>query len=67
MIKKRMLAHHATRARIKKRRAKRLVCRAFLERMRMIRVPPNVKIVAKDNIKAYRATTRVWIAKWANT
>jgi hypothetical protein len=66
-IKTRLRAPHATRATIKKRRAKRRVCLAFLECMKMIRVRSNAKLVAKDNIKAYRATTRVWIAQLANT
>jgi hypothetical protein len=67
MIQKRMLVHHATRVFIKKIRAKRHACRAFLERMKTIRVRPNAMLVTKDNIKMYRATTRVWIARSANT
>ena len=67
MIQTLLRARHANRATFKKIRAKLPVCRAFPERMKMIRVQPNAKIVAKDNIKAYRATTRVWIAQLANT
>jgi hypothetical protein len=59
MIQKRMLVHHATRACIKQIRAKRLVCRAFLERMKTIPVQPNVKSAALGNTKMHRATTRV--------
>ena len=59
MIQKRMLVHHATRACIKQIRAKRLVCRAFLERMKTILVQPNVKSAALGNTKMHRATTRV--------
>ena len=59
MTQKRMLVHHATRARIKKMRAKRLVCRAFLERMKTIPVQPNVKSAALGNTKMYPAMTLV--------
>ena len=62
-----LLADRAQVAIIKQFRAKRLVCRAFLARMRMRLDQPNVKIAAKDNIKAYRATTRVWIAQQVDT
>ena len=56
MIQKRILVHHATRACIKQIRAKRLVCRAFLERMKIELVHQNVKIAALDNIKMHLAT-----------
>jgi hypothetical protein len=44
---------------IKKNRAKHLVCRAFLERMKTIPVQPNVKSAALGNTKMYRAMTLV--------
>ena len=66
-IQTRLRARHANRATFKKIRAKRLVCRAFLARMKMILVRPTVKIAALDNIKMYRATILVWIAQSANT
>ena len=62
-----MRAHHAKVAIIKQLRAKRLVCRAFLARMKTTLVQQNVKIARKDNTKMYLAMTLVWIAKWANT
>ena len=62
MIQSRLRARPAKVALIKTKMAKRLVCRAFLARMKMILVRPNVKSAALDNIKMYRATTRVWVA-----
>ena len=62
-----LLAHRAQVAIIKQFRAKLLVCRAFLARMRMRLDQPNVKIAALDNTKTHLAMTRVWIAKLANT
>ena len=60
-------AHHAKVAIINQARVKRLVCRAFLARMKTLPVLPNVKIAASGNIKMHLAMIRVWIAKWANT
>jgi hypothetical protein len=62
-----ILARHATLGIIKKIRAKRLVCRAFLGRMKMILVRTLVKIAAKDNIKMRQVTKLAWIAKWVST
>ena len=52
-------AHHAKVAIIKLTRAKRLVCRAFLARMKTMPVQPNVKIAALGNTKMYLAMTLV--------
>ena len=54
-----MRAHHAKVAIIKQLRAKRLVCRAFLARMRMALVQQIVKIAALDNTKMRLAMKRV--------
>jgi hypothetical protein len=55
----RLRARHATRVTTKKNRAKRLVCRAFLERMKTILVQKHVKFVRSDNIKTHLAMKRV--------
>ena len=52
-------ARHANRGITNKRWAKRLVCRAFPARMKMIPVLPNVKNVALGNTKMHLAMTRV--------
>jgi hypothetical protein len=52
---------------IKQIQAKRLVCRAFQERMKIELVQQNVKIAPKDNIKVHRATKPVWVAKLGST
>jgi hypothetical protein len=59
-------ARHATLGIIKKIKAKRLVCRAFLGRMKTILVQQNVKIAALDNIKMYLAIHHVCHVTLAN-
>jgi hypothetical protein len=60
-------AHLAKVAIIKQLRAKRLVCLAFLARMKMTLVPQIAKIAALGNTKMHLAMERVWIAKWVGT
>jgi hypothetical protein len=57
MIRRLFLARHVIPAIINTFRAKRLVCRAYLARMKIELVHQNVKIAALDNIKMYLATT----------
>ena len=66
-IKTLLRARYATLAIIRRNWAKRLVCRAFLERMKMILVRTLVKLVVKDNINMHPATKLAWIAKWVST
>ena len=56
MIQTRLRARPAKVALIKTKMAKRLVCRAYLERMKIELVHQNVKIAALDNIKMHLAT-----------
>jgi hypothetical protein len=67
MIKTLLHARHATPGIIKKIRAKRLVYRAFLERMKTILVRTLVKIATLVNIKMHLAMKRVWIVVLDNT
>ena len=55
MIQTRLRARRAKVALIKTKMAKRLVCRAFLARMKMIRVQPNAKFAALGNTNMYPA------------
>ena len=59
MIQTRLRARPAKVALIKTKMAKRLVCRAFLARMKTIPVQPNAKIAALGNIKIHLAMIRV--------
>jgi hypothetical protein len=52
---------------IKRKKANLIVCRAFLEHLKMTRVQKLVKFVAKDNIKINPVMKPVWIAKWVGT
>jgi len=67
MMQRPILVRLVTRGTIKKIWARRRVCRAYREHMKMTLVRPNVKIAAKDNIKMHRVTKRVWLAKWVNS
>jgi hypothetical protein len=52
-------AHYAKVALIKTKEVKRLVCHAYLARMKTILVQPIVNSAALDNTKMYLATTLV--------
>ena len=67
MIQTLLRAHCAKLAIIKQVRAKHLVYRAYLARMKTIPGPPNVKIAAVGSIKMHLAMIRVWIAQQAGT
>jgi hypothetical protein len=58
-ISTRLLVHRVPLELIKKIRAKRLVCRAYLARMKTIPVQHSVKIAVLDNIKLHLAMTLV--------
>ena len=59
MIQTRLRARPAKVALIKTKMAKRLVCRAYLARMKTVPVRRNVKIAALGNTKMQLAITRV--------
>jgi hypothetical protein len=52
---------------IKRKKANLIVCRVFLEHLKMTRAQKLVKFVAKDNIKINPVMKPVWIAKWVGT
>ena len=59
MIQTRLRAYHVLPGLIKQVQAKRLVCRAYLARMKTVPVRRNVKIAALGNTKMQLAITRV--------
>ena len=52
---------------IKRKKANLIVCRVFLEHLKMTRAQKLAKNVAKDNIKINPVMKPVWIAKWVGT
>ena len=61
------LVNIARKVLIKRKKANLIVCRVFLEHLKMTRAQKLAKNVAKDNIKINPVMKPVWIAKWVGT
>ena len=61
------LVNIARKVLIKRKKANLIVCRVFLEHLKIKQDQLRVKRVAKDNIKMHLATKLAWIAKWVST
>ena len=52
---------------IKRNKANLIVCRVFLEHLKIAQAPKSAEHVAKDNIKLNPVMKPVWIVKWVDT
>jgi hypothetical protein len=52
---------------IKRKKANLIVCRVFLEHLKMAQAQKSAERVAKDNIKINLVMKPVWIVKWVDT